>query len=125
MITQSHPRRGLTLLECIFAFTLLTILAVTTAAALERSRVLRGASAERARMAMVAQSAMDRARLQVPAADAEPAPIIETDAVGTVSTVTWSKHATGHWNLSVVVQRETPEGLSPVSLATLVEAPQP
>jgi len=112
-------KRGVTLMEVLVFTAVLAIVAGFSMRAIGHGRMIRANARDRITMAAIAQSELDRARLERPAMGMAQ----RTDAAwpsGTTATTTVSPGPDGTLALEVVVERESYEGKAPVRLATLM-----
>jgi prepilin-type N-terminal cleavage/methylation domain-containing protein len=113
--------RGVTLLELMVCVMLMSMLAVVTMRALGEARILRGNARDRAVMALIAQSEMERVR-SLKASELTAGVQIRSDPAwpsDTTAHVELTPRDDGTWLLAVRVGRKSSEGKAPVSLTTI------
>lgn len=118
--------RGLTLLECMLFCALYAILAVATMRIVGDARVVRSNARDRTRLAVIAQSELDRLR-SVPAAERKVGVQTMTNAAwpqGTQVQVELKPAGTGTWNVEVRATRASIEGKPSVRLASVIAGGQ-
>ncbi|MEQ8819709.1 MAG: hypothetical protein RLY93_05650 [Sumerlaeia bacterium] len=123
--TPSRNRRAVTLLETMIAVFLLTLIVGFTMRSLGQSSVLRARAAQRAELALVAQTELDRLRRE-PDALTSGTRTLQDPAwtAGTTVAAAAEPQSPGVWRLEVSASRATIEGLAPVRLVTLIPAPE-
>ncbi len=113
--------KGVTLLEAIIAFTLLTVIALFTMRAVGQGRIVRGNARAQHELLLLAQEELERVRA-IPATELQAGEAEHQDSSwpSTVtSKVLLEKQAGGTWLVDVTLFRETIEGLPPVRLTTI------
>ena len=112
----SKSQRGLTLTETIIAVMIMSMMAVFTLKSLGHSRLLRGYARDRAEMALLAQTELDRVRRAE-----KLAPGITTTSVDrdTTATATITASVQGLMQVEVLVERVRSEGRYATSLVAL------
>lgn len=113
--------RGISLVEVIFFVAIMTTVAVFTMRSLGQARAVRARAADRAQMALAAQTELDRVR-RIPAPELNDGSTTQSlPQLGEASQMVTSlaRRDDGNWGVEVSVMLDTIEGNAPVQLSTI------
>lgn len=122
MKLRNHRGRGLSLIEVLITTLLLAIVTVATLRVIGESRIVRSAAAIRTELTVMAQSALNKARLapvEELSIGESPIEFPPESPPGMTGVLMVKELDSGHLEIDVRIQRDTQNGAPPVRLTTI------
>jgi len=120
MKLPTNRKLGLTLVECLVFISIWAAVGMSTMMAIQRAAVTRGRASQRANLALIAQSELEKVRA-IPAAELSAGSFSRTETdwpPHTSCTVTLAPHSAKTWKVDVLVERQTAHETRPVRLVS-------